>query len=273
MPKTILITGATDGIGLEAARHLSGEGHHLLIHGRNPGKLATVAEDLRNVPGTGPVETVQADFSDLSEVARMGLALRDAGKTIDVLINNAGVFKIDNAITASGEDLRFVVNTFAPALLTRLLMPVMPHDSRFVHLSSAAQAPVDLTAFAGKLRLEAMQAYAQSKLALTMWSQSLGSELEGDRVTVAVNPGSLLATNMVRKGFGVSGNDIAIGVEILSRAALSHEFATASGKYFDNDAGGFSKPHADAQNATRVAEVVEAIEKRISGYLQELRHA
>lgn len=274
MTKTILITGATDGLGLETARRLSAAGHHLLIHGRNADKLSSTAEDLRAGPGSGPVETYRADLSDLSQVARLGRDVVADHDRIDVLINNAGVFKTDKPTAADGQDVRFVVNTLAPALLTRLLLPAIPQGGRIVHLSSAAQAPVDLAALAGQRQLDAMEAYAQSKLALTMWSQALASELgrEGP-VTVAVNPGSLLATNMVRKGFGMAGNDIGIGAEILIRAALSDAFAEATGRYFDNDSGRFAPPHGDAANAEKVADVARAIEARIADHLKERRDA
>lgn len=268
MTKTIFITGATDGIGLETARRLSADGHHLLIHGRNADKLSATANDLRAGPNAGPVETHRADLSDLSQTARLGHDIRADHAHIDVVINNAGVLKSDQPTTADGQDVRFVVNTLAPALLTRLLLPALPRGGRVVHLSSAAQAPVDLSALAGQRALEPMEAYAQSKLALTMWSQTLAAELgkEGP-VTVAVNPGSLLATNMVREGFGIAGNDIGIGAEILIRAALADEFADATGLYFDNDTGRFAPPHADAANPEKCAEVARAIEARISAFL------
>ncbi len=268
MTKTILITGATDGIGRAAARSLAEHGHELLIHGRNAAKLAATAEELEALPGAGRIETFQADLSDLSEVAQLASAVQAAHDRIDVLINNAGILKTDHPTTHSGEDIRFVVNILAPALLTRLLLPLISAEGRIVHLSSAAQAPVDLDAMSGRSRLEAMDAYAQSKLALTMWSASLAAELgAGGPVSVAVNPGSLLATKMVRQGFGVSGSDIGIGADILVRAALSEEFADASGLYFDNDAGRFASPHPDAANRSKVARVVQAIEERIAGNL------
>ncbi|MDO6585072.1 SDR family NAD(P)-dependent oxidoreductase [Salipiger sp. 1_MG-2023] len=267
MPRTILITGATDGLGLETARRLSAGGHHLLIHGRNADKLSALVGDLRSL-GAAQVETYRADLSDLSQVARLGQELCAKHARIDALINNAGVFKTDNPLTKDGQDIRFVVNTLAPALLTRLLLAVIPQGGRIVHLSSAAQAPVDLAALAGLWALEPMEAYAQSKLALTMWSQALAAELGPDGpVTLAVNPGSLLATKMVRKGFGMAGKDIGIGADILIRAALSDDFAGASGRYFDNDAGRFAPPHADAANAQTVDRIVCAIEARIAPHL------
>jgi hypothetical protein len=68
---------------------------------------------------------------------------------------------------------------------------------------------------------------------------------------------------MVREGFGTSGNDLNVGVDILIRAALSDEFAAASGKYLDNDSGQFTQPHPDAANAVKVARVVDVIKAEI----------
>jgi hypothetical protein len=84
-------------------------------------------------------------------------------------------------------------------------------------------------------------------------------------MVVAVNPGSLLASKMVREGFGMAGKDINIGADILLRAALSDEFAQASGQYFDNDSGRFAPPHRDALDDAKVAEVVAAIEAALAG--------
>ncbi len=273
MPKIILITGATDGIGRETARRLSADGHHLLLHGRSVPKLAATAEELRNRYGAKSVETYQADFSALDQVARLGLILREKHHCIDVLINNAGVFKTVHAAASDGVDLRFVVNAFAPALLAQLLLPILPADGRVVNLSSAAQASVEFAAPGAKRRLKAMDAYAQSKLALTMWSQAFAKERPNGPVSVAVNPGSLLATKMVRKGFGVAGNDIGIGADILVQAALSDEFADATGRYFDNDVGAFTSPHPDAADPSKVGRVVGMVEDRIAEYLREPLHA
>ena len=92
-----------------------------------------------------------------------------------------------------------------------------------------------------------------------MWSRSMALALKGDGpVIVAVNPGSMLGTKMVREGFGVAGGDIGIGADILIRAALSEEFAAAAGEYFDNDSGRFAPPHADALDPGKCAETVRA---------------
>lgn len=159
--------------------------------------------------------------------------------------------------------MRFVVNTVAPYLLTKRLLPLIEPQGRIVNLSSAAQAPVDPQALTGRVRQGDMEAYAQSKLALTMWSQTMALEAPGV-VVVAVNPGSLLASKMVKEGFGVAGADLGIGVDILCRAALSDEFADASGRYFDNDAGRFAAPHPDAADSEKVQAMLRAVESVLS---------
>jgi hypothetical protein len=97
-----------------------------------------------------------------------------------------------------------------------------------------------------------------------MWSQDFASKHQNGPVSIAINPGSLLATKMVREGFGTSGNDLNIGVDILTRAALSDEFANAAGKYFDNDSGRFAAAHSDAANTAKVARVIAVIEAQIA---------
>ena len=143
-----------------------------------------------------------------------------------MLINNAGVLKAPSTITADGLDIRFAVNTLAPYVLARRLLPKMSNNGRIVNLSSAAQAPIDASALLGQKQLgDDMQAYSQSKLGITTWSRMLATELgQNGPLVVSVNPGSLLGTNMVRDAFGIPGNDVGIGADIVVRAALSAEF-------------------------------------------------
>ena len=261
MQKTILITGSTDGIGLEAARLLVSLGHHVMLHGRNSSKLDRAESELSALSGSGRVESYAADLSDMAEVEDLAKAVADKHARLDVLINNAGVFAVPDARTKDGLDVRFAVNTIAPYLLTQRLLPRLGSSGRVVNLSSAAQAPVDLNALAGNVELSDGSAYAQSKLALTMWSRNLALSL-GDRgpAVIAVNPGSMLGTKMVQQAYGVAGGDVGIGADILRRAALADEFAAASGQYFDNDSGQFAAPHPDALNPRKCEAVVAAIE-------------
>ena len=265
MSKTILITGSTDGIGLETARMLLNDGHHVLLHGRNPGKLERVAESLSSVSADGRIESYVADLSVMKEVESFAEAVLEKHDKLDVLINNAGILKSPGPKTKDGLDVRFAVNTLAPYLLTQKLLPLLVSSGRVVNLSSAAQRPVNLDAISSYTQLQDMEAYAQSKLAITAWSRHMAlSQKNTDAVIVAVNPGSLLGSKMVKEGFGIAGGDISIGAEILCRAALADEFASASGQYFDNDSGQFASPHPDALDTQKTRMLVDTIEMVIA---------
>jgi len=265
MKKTVLITGSTDGIGLKAAETLSAQGHTILLHGRNESKLESAKELISSLSKEGKVEGFIADISSLDEVVRLANDIKAFHPKNDVLINNAGVFKTDNPSTEYGIDIRFVVNTIAPYLLTQKLIEVMHSESRVINLSSAAQAPVELDALKGKVALNDMEAYSQSKLAITMWTRKMAKDHANGTSFVAVNPGSLLATKMVKEGFGVSGNDITIGSDILCGLAISKEFNDSSGKYFDNDQGHFANPHPDGVDDTKCELVTNAIQEFLRG--------
>ncbi|MFD2166140.1 SDR family NAD(P)-dependent oxidoreductase [Thalassotalea euphylliae] len=265
MTKTILLTGATDGIGFETAKSLISLDHTLLIHGRNPQKLDDVALQLHGINPKANVRKYVGDLSSIVATNELATNIVAHEKHIDVVINNAGIYSTREWQTVDKLDVRFAVNTLAPYLLTKKLLPLMPSDGRVVNLSSAAQATIELDAISGHRELSDGAAYAQSKLAITMWSMQMAKEL-GDKgpSIIAVNPKSFLGSKMVKEAYGVAGGNLSVGADILCRAALSDEFNDASGKYFDNDIGQFAKPHQDALNEHLVTLVVDKIEQIIA---------
>jgi len=254
MTKTILITGATDGIGLLTARKLAADGHTVLLHGRSATKLDAAAQDVGGAP-----QTYRADLSKMGDVSAMADAILADHARLDVVINNAGILKTTDTQTEAGRDIRFDVNTIAPYILTRRLLPILPPEGRVVNLSSAAQAPVDVAAMAHFRPMGDMDAYAQSKLAITIWSAEMAKAMPDGPAIIAVNPGSLLASKMVKEGFGVAGNDLNVGADVLIRAALDDAFADASGAYFDNDSGQFASPHSAAADPAHVRAVMQTL--------------
>lgn len=281
MHKTILITGSTDGIGKLAALKLAEAGHQVYLHGRDADKLASVIAEVKAVATGDAVDHIDgfvADFSDLTAVLKMAADINEKLLKLDVLINNAGIYTTSAATTKDDLDIRFVVNYLAPYELTNALLPLLKQSSkaRIVNLSSAAQTPISYEAFAGQERLDDKAAYAQSKLALTMWSMALADKVANDDINViAVNPGSLLNTKMVDEAYGQYWSSADKGANILAALAVSDEFADDTGKYFDNDIkdgshgdarGEFGQPHADALNKEAIAE----LEKHTEQVLQSL---
>ncbi|MEL0646405.1 SDR family NAD(P)-dependent oxidoreductase [Pseudoalteromonas agarivorans] len=265
MNKTILLTGATDGIGLETAKMLLAQGHTVLLHGRNKDKLNTVQASLNADYPQGSTVSYVADLSDMAQVQALAKNvlsdLQQADMILDVLINNAGVYKLANITTKAGLDARFAVNTIAPYLLTKLLLPAMNTQSRVVNVSSAAQSSINFESLVGNRPLSDSVAYAQSKLAITMWSRHLGLALKGTGpLVVSVNPKSLLGSKMVKDAYGLDGGDLKLGADIFCRAALSDEFKEATGLYFDNDAERFAPPHPDALNNDKTQQLIDTLD-------------
>lgn len=261
MKKTILITGSTDGIGYETAKKMLKQGHNIIIHGRNEQKIQNIKKEFESLINGAIVDSFTCDLSNIDEVKKFIHSIKQKYSKLDILINNAGVYKTKVFLTKDNLDIRFVVNTITPYFLTKELIPLFDDKSRVVNLSSAAQAPVSLEALKGISKLGDSEVYAQSKLALTMWTNYLAEELkEKIGVIVSVNPASFLGSKMVKDAYGMEGKDISIGVDILVRASLSDEFEDANGKYFDNDINKFSNPHLDALDMKKCKSVVDIIE-------------
>ncbi len=260
--KTILITGSTDGIGKGAALLFAQSGYKVILHGRNATKLNSVMEEVQGLAPSASVTGYVADFTDLKAVQELAHRILAEVPQIDVLINNAGVFNSAKSKTSAGLDPRFVVNYLAPYILTHALLPHLKQQagSRIINLSSAAQAPVSMAALQGKQRLSAQGAYAQSKLALTMWSFHLAQHIPGLEV-IAVNPGSLLNTKMVREAFGQHWSSADKGARILFELAVADEYEGKTGLYFDNDLGNekgsFGRAHPDAYDQVRIEKLIE----------------
>ena len=258
MSKVILITGSTDGIGKLAAIKLAKEGHIIGLHGRNAEKLKKVVAEVKATANNQKIKGFIADFSDLAAVRKMAEEIANEWGTIDVLVNNAGVFKSSKPVTSSGLDIRMVVNYLAPYVLTNALLPLLKasEEPRIVNLSSAAQSSVSADVLSGKVRVSEQEAYAQSKLAILMWSFYLAIQ-EPQISTVALNPGSLLNTNMVREAYGRYWSSADKGGDIIFDLAMSLNGEKMSGKYFDNDRGSFGPAHADAYEDDAIKQLID----------------
>lgn len=194
-PKTIVVTGATAGIGMESALQLAAQGHRLMLVGRSPEKLAAVAERVRDA-GAVEVDTFVADFASLESVRGLAAELRSKLDRIDVLLNNAGGVNDKRTLTADGYEATFAVNHLAGFLLTELVkdLVVVGAPSRIVFTSSDGHysGSMDFEDLGFAHGYTIMKAYGRSKLANVLYTRSLSAELAESGVTVnALHPGAV----------------------------------------------------------------------------------
>jgi NAD(P)-dependent dehydrogenase (short-subunit alcohol dehydrogenase family) len=219
----ILLTGSTDGIGYETARLLATGDTTVVVHARTEEEGAAAFQRLVN-SGADPrrLQPAVADFADLRQVADLAAAISDAYPRLDVLVNNAGTGGTGHRVlTKDGHEQTFQVNYLAPYLLTRLLEDLIGASpvGRVVNVSSSLHrgGRINWTDPSWKRRYNRGAAYAQSKLALTMFTAAL-TELEPKvREAVSVHPG-IIATGMLTH-YSFRGRPVSEGAEVVARLA------------------------------------------------------
>ena len=233
---TILVTGATDGLGKRVARELAAKGATVLLHGRSPERLEATLEELRSQTGSQKVGSHLADLSSLAAVRDLADRILSEYDRLDVLVNNAGIIVQERKESEDGYELTFAVNYLSHFLLTSLLLPLLKNSApaRVVNVASAGQSPIDIDDPMLERGYDAMRAYSQSKLAQIMFTMELAEHLQDTGVTVnALHPASLMDTKMVQDTFGYTMSTVEEGTEAVVRLAVSLELEGVTGRYFD----------------------------------------
>jgi len=239
--RTILITGATDGLGRALAGRLAEDGDALILHGRDAGRLAEVADEIAAVEQAPPARTVVADLADLDQVRRLAQDVRGATDRLDVLVSNAGIGSGEpdgrkRRTSADGYELRFAVNFLAGFLLTLELLPLLRGSApaRVVNVSSLGQYPLDFDDLMLERGYDGSRAYAQSKLAQIMAGFELASRVPVTEVTVnSLHPATYMPTKMVLDEVGRSVDSIEDGVAATHRLVSDPALAETTGAFFD----------------------------------------
>jgi NAD(P)-dependent dehydrogenase (short-subunit alcohol dehydrogenase family) len=233
---TILVTGATDGLGRRVAQVLAAKGITVLLHGRSPERLDAALEELRSQRASEKVNSYLADLSSLAAVRDLADRILSERDRLDVLVNNAGIIARERKESEDGYELTFAVNYLSHFLLTRLLLPLLKDSApaRIVNVASAAQSPLDFSNLMLERGYDAMKAYSQSKLAQVMFTFELPEHLRHTGVTVnALHPASLMDTKMVQSTFGYNMSTVEEGTEAVVRLAVSKGVEGITGSYFD----------------------------------------
>jgi len=249
--KTILITGATDGLGKGIALELARRRATVLVHGRDEARADKIAEDVLAAGATG-ARVYVADLASLEDVRKLAAAVREAEPRLDVLVNNAGIGTTvptkERATSKDGHELRFAVNYLAHYLLTRELLPLLKSSapSRIVNVSSLGQAAIDFDDVMLTRSYDGVQAYCQSKLAQILDTMTLAAELAGTKVTVtALHPATYMATKIVPRPITTVEEGVEATVRLIADPALEgvtgkfwngKQEATALDQAYDADA-------------------------------------
>jgi NAD(P)-dependent dehydrogenase (short-subunit alcohol dehydrogenase family) len=194
--KTVLITGATSGIGFEAAVELARTDAQLVIVGRNEAKTATKAEEVRRRSGSNRVEFLVCDFESQRQVRRLAEAFHARHDSLHLLVNNAGAVFAKRTLTEDGMEATFAVNHLSYFLLTHLLLDLLMKSApaRIVNVASVAhyRGTMDFDDLMFERGYRIMRAYSRSKLANVLFTRELARRLKGSGVTVnALHPGTV----------------------------------------------------------------------------------
>jgi NAD(P)-dependent dehydrogenase (short-subunit alcohol dehydrogenase family) len=247
--QTILVTGATDGLGKALARELAQRGAAVVVHGRNSEKLDRTIADLQHATGSERLHPALADLSSLADVRALAEEIEARHDRLDALVNNAGVGLLSRQESADGYELTFAVNYLAPYLLTRLLLGLLRPSApaRIVNVASIGQAPVDFDDVMLERDYEMSRAYSQSKFAQVSFTFELAERLHADGeegVTVtALHPATLMPTKLVHETVGHTIDSLEQGVAATLRLVADPSLDGVSGAYFN----GLVEARADPQ--------------------------
>lgn len=243
-----LVTGATDGIGLQTAIELAKGGARVLVHGRTEVKATKAADAVRAEVPSAQTVAVWGDLGKLAEVRALAKQVSQAAPVLEVLLNNAGVFMNERTVTSDGYETTLQVNHLAPFLLTQLLLPNVKaaKQGRVVNVSSMAHARgrVQLDDLQSKRGYTGYGSYALSKLLNVHFTHELARQLEGTAVTTyALHPG-VIGTKLLRTGFGMTGASLESGARTSVYCATAPELANVSGRYYSDAREAKPAPHA-----------------------------
>ncbi|GAA4908896.1 short subunit dehydrogenase [Stackebrandtia albiflava] len=252
----ILITGASDGLGRALAVRLGRDGHQLLLHGRDPGRVADVAAAVAQTGAPEPV-TLLADLSDLAQVAALAAEVAERTDRLDVLVSNAGIGfgepdGRDRRTSVDGHELRFAVNYLAGFRLTLDLLPLLRSSApaRVVNVSSLGQYPLDFDDLMFTRDYNGTDAYRRSKLAQIMSAAEFAARVPAAHVTFnSLHPATFMPTKIVT-GDGIAPIDsLSAGVTATYRIITDPELAEVTGRFFDRTEPADPHPQAGDPDA------------------------
>lgn len=237
--KTILITGATDGIGKATAIALANKGNQIILTGRQAEKCAAVKDEIVSITGNSLINTLCLELTDRNSIQNAGNFLNAYMPKIDVLINNAGCYETEFSMIENKYEKTFFVNHLGPFYFTYYVLKLMNNNfqSRIVNVSSMAHSHgINLKTINDSKAFQPGKAYSNSKLANILFSFKLARFIENEKTTVnCLHPG-VINTKLLRAGWGNGGKPLSEGISTIVFLTLSDSVKNISGKYFADSA-------------------------------------
>ncbi|MEE2665351.1 MAG: SDR family oxidoreductase [Myxococcota bacterium] len=273
--RTVLLTGATNGIGRAAAHELAALGANLLLVCRDSERAEQTRDEIAARSGNRRVEILIADLCSQREVREIARQVVDSGRPLHVLCNNAGAMFDRRLETPDGVEMNLGLNYLSCFLLTNLLRETLVRSGggRIVNVASGTYKQVgrlDFDDLESRNDYASLGAYARSKLAMILWTQEIARRLDGTGVTAnALNPG-LVASNFGQNNglllrFGMLlmrpfSRSVEQGAETVVYLCASPEVAGVSGQYFEDCAPAALQAHAtNREDAGRLWELSEQL--------------
>ncbi|HEY0959702.1 MAG TPA: SDR family NAD(P)-dependent oxidoreductase [Novosphingobium sp.] len=264
--RVAVVTGASSGIGKEAAKALAAEGWHVIAHGRDAGRSAEAKAEIEAAAAHGGrVDMVRADLSLLSDTARMADDIAVLTDRVDVLLNNAGGLRDRQEITAEGNEVTFAGNHLGHFLLTGRLLPLLrkaaadgkPGDVRIINVSSRGHANcpgIDWDDLQMLNDWTTVGAYERVKLCNVLFTRALAKRLGGEGiVSHAMHPG-VVASNFAAHGSPQLQAHMSASPELITASegadtliwlAMADEPGKANGRYYKERTDSPASPLAD----------------------------
>ncbi|MFW5788062.1 MAG: SDR family NAD(P)-dependent oxidoreductase [Bacillota bacterium] len=231
--KTVMITGATDGIGKETAKELARRNYNIIIHGRKLKKAKMLKNILEKINNQPEYYIAIADFSSQQQVINMALELKNDHDKINVLINNAGTYQNKLQYSEDGIEKTLAVNYHSHYILTLMLLDLIQKEdySRIINFSSMVHSSnIDLDNIWKPDDYSGNKAYSDSKLCIILFTFYLAKPLDNTTVN-CLHPG-VINTKLLKKGWGIGGSSLKKGAKTPIYLADSDKVAGETGNYY-----------------------------------------
>jgi NAD(P)-dependent dehydrogenase (short-subunit alcohol dehydrogenase family) len=269
--KIYMVTGVTSGLGKAIAYELAKTGETVILVGRDPDRASQVVKEISSATQNPNLDMQLCDLSNLASVRNLATVVNSRYNHLDVLINNAGVYKRTRQTTLDGYETMFATNHLGPFLLTYLLMDrlLASGSARIINVTAPSTTELNFDDLQGEKKFTSLNAFGATKTANLLFTYELARRLANTGVTVnAIHPG-LVKSGIMKEAFAplrilsqlFSSSPTHAALEIV-RVATSPEFETTTGKFLHNGQEVESSAYAlDPAIQRRLWEISEALTK------------